>query len=264
LRKALIGAMIGALVFTAVAVAATQQNTITYTSTVKYKGKASKKKPKNTLYNGILAVRTSDQKQPNTAPLTEVFFAKQLKRNSAKFKSCKKSDFDAQPTIPAKCKKATVGGGSAKALVGKPGNPTTGPTPPASLQVPLKVQAINGPKGKTLFLAVNGGVATGNAWRAIPGKIVKQKGKFGFKVQFRVPPELQSPAPGSQVALTDFNVKVKTGRTVKIKKKKASYLQMTSCPKSKKLPTKVIGHFNQDDNSPGGGTKTDTGTMACH
>ena len=258
MRKALIGVMLGALVFTAVAFAASQQNTVDYTSKVKYKGKPTPKKPKNVTYTGILAIRTADEKQPNTAPLTELFIAKQLKTNGAKLKSCKKSDFDAQPTIPAKCSKATVGAGTASAYVGKPGNdPQT-----ESLFVPLKVKAINGPKGKTLYLAVFGGAATQNSWRAIPGKIVKlTSGKFGQKVGFRVPKELQEPVEGTQVALTDFNVKIKTKRKTK---RKRSYFVITSCPKSKRLPTKAIVHFNDDTNSAPAGTVTSKGNMSCH
>src|SRR4051794_1708401 len=113
--------MLGALVFAAVAVAATQSNTAEYTSTVKYKGKASPKKPKNVVYNGILHLSTTDEKQPDTSSPTELFVARQLKVNGAKLKSCKQTDFDAQPSIPAKCNKAIVGDGTAGALAGKPG-----------------------------------------------------------------------------------------------------------------------------------------------
>src|SRR4051794_28922386 len=144
--------MVGALVFAAAAWAAQQSNTVTYSSTVTYKGKGTKKKPKNVLYNGVLHVGTTDNKQPNTAPLTEVFFAKQLKNNGPKFKSCPKGAVDGKGTIPKKCNKAIVGDGTADALVGKPGNPTTGPG--ASLPAHLSVKALNGPKGKQIFLAV--------------------------------------------------------------------------------------------------------------
>src|SRR5215212_8683531 len=108
--------MLGALVFAAVAVASTQSNTASYISTVKYKGKATKKKQKNVVYNGVLHLSTTDKKQPNTSSPTELFIARQLKTNGAKLKSCKQSDFDTLPSIPAKCNKAIVGDGTAGAL----------------------------------------------------------------------------------------------------------------------------------------------------
>jgi hypothetical protein len=263
LRKALFGVVIGALVFTAVALAATQNNEVKYTSTVKYKGKPSAKKPKNVVYNGILHVSTSDNKQPNTAPLTELFIARQLKSNGKRLKSCPKGAIDGKASIPAKCSKAVVGGGSAGALVGKPGQPATGTG--ASFPATFTVKVVNGPKGKQLFLVLNG-AGTGNLNRVIAGKITKIKhGKFGLKVGFRVPKELQEPVPNNQAALTDFNVKVLTKRKAKVKHQKpASFFQVTKCPKGHKLPTKAVVHFNDDTNTQSAGTKTSRGTMTCH
>jgi gas vesicle protein len=256
LRKALFGVLIGALVFSAVAFAASQSNTVKYRSTVKYSGKATKKKPKNVKYTGILHIGTTNGAQPNTAPLTEVFFAKQLKNNAAKFKACPPKDIDGKATISKRCKKAVIGGGTAHALVGKAGST-------ASFPQDLKVVALNGPKGKAILLALTGG-ALGGSYRVINGKVTYLKGKFGYKVGFRVPHELQEPAPGSQIALTDFNVKINTSKTVKIKHKKASYLQMTGCPKSKKLPVRATVHFNDDNNQATSNTVTDNATMGCH
>src|SRR5215213_3852327 len=86
LRKAIFGVMIGALVFATAAWAAQQNNTFKYRSTAQYKGHPSKAKPKNLTYTGILDVGTEEGTQPNTAALTELFIAKQLKTNGSKFK----------------------------------------------------------------------------------------------------------------------------------------------------------------------------------
>src|SRR3954447_3717703 len=141
LRKALIGVLTGALFFAAVGVAiALTNNTVNYTSTLTQKGKA-KPAGTNTGYEGILSVGTTDGKQPNVAPLTEVYFAKGLKNNGPKFKSCSQKDIESPQSNknPAKCKKAIVGGGTADASVGTPG----------SNQTPqyLSVVALNGKKG---------------------------------------------------------------------------------------------------------------------
>jgi hypothetical protein len=255
LRKAIFGVVIGALVFAAAAWASQQDNQVSYTSTIKYKGKPTSKKPKNVLYTGILDVSGPDNTQPNTAPLTEVFFAKQLKNNAKKFPGCPQSQIDGKSSISAKCKKAQIGGGTADAEVGVPGGSNSFPQH-------LTVKAFNGVKGKQIMLALTGGVLQGT-YRVIPGPIKKTSGKFGYKVNFKVPKELQGQV-GSQIALTHFNVKIKPTKQVKIKKHKASYLQITSCPKSNKLPTKAIVHFNDDDGNPSSQTKTSTGTMTCH
>jgi hypothetical protein len=255
LRKAIAGVLIGALVFAAAAFAASQQDTVKYRSFLTYKGKASKKKPKNLTYRGVLAIRTKNQVQPDTAPLTELFIAKQIKSNGAKFAGCPPSDIDGKNTFTPRCKKAVVGGGTAKAMLGKTG--TAGGFP-----IDLKVTALNGPKGKSLLLALTGGVL-GEQYRVIPGKIKKLKGKYGFKIRFAVPKELREQA-GSQVALTDFDVKIKTKKTVKIKHKRASLFQITSCPKSKRLPVQAIVHFNDDSGSGHPQTVPNRSTMKCH
>jgi hypothetical protein len=235
--------------------AAQQSNTAKYRSTAKYKGKPSKKHPRNAFYTAILDIGTTDGKQPNTAPLTELFFAKELKNNGSKFKACPPADIDGKGTITPRCKKAQIGGGKANALFGAPGSST-------SLPQDLTVLAFNGPKGKSLLLALTGG-ALGQSYRVIPGKRKALKGKFGFKLGFRVPKELQGQL-GSQIALTHFNVKVKTKKTVRIKGKRASYLQVQNCPKSRRLPVKVVVHFNDDAGNPTSQTKTDTSKMKCH
>jgi hypothetical protein len=60
---------------------------------------------------------------------------------------------------------------------------------------------------------------------------------------------------------------VKIGKkTAKLKGKKVTYLQLKSCPSSKKVPTQTTVHF---DNSAGAGMPaagpdvTVNGTMAC-
>ena len=258
MRKAIFGVVIGALVFSAVALAATQSDQMKFTGSLKYSGHASKKKPKNARFRGILHVSTADNKQPDVSSPTELFFPKQLKNNGKKFKGCAQTAFDGKGTIPKKCSKAVVGGGTANALVGKPGN-----DPAQSLAAAFTVKVINGLKGKQIFLALIG-PGTGNVYRAIPGKVKYLKGKFGYKVTFRVPQELQTPVAGSQAALTDFDVKINSTRKVKVKHKKVSFFQVTSCPKSHKLPVKAVTHFHQDDNSPGGPTVSDPSTMKCH
>jgi len=275
LRKALLGAITGVLFFAIAAVAiALSNNTVTYNSTLT-PGKSTKF-GKNTAYEGILHVSTEDNKQPNTAPLTEVFFAKQIKNNAKLFPSCKASDIDGKSSVPAKCQKAVVGDGTASSLIGGPGyNPPPCSPPNCSIRQDLDVTAYNGNGGKQILLAVTGGPVTN---RVITGTIKPASGPFGYKVGFAVPADLQEQL-GAQIALTDFDVNISGTKTAvkkyKVKKKvkgkvkkvtkkaKVTYLQIKSCPSSGTVPNQAIVHFNNDDNSPGGPVVTATSDYAC-
>jgi|1186.fasta_scaffold92886_2 hypothetical protein len=231
------------MAFTAVAYAV--DNTLTYSAKVTFKGKPTTKKPVPAAYNGILHVDTNPQgEQPETAPVTSVFFAKGYKNNAAYFPFCNLSEIDGHQSLSAKCKKAIVGSGTASALAGSPGSPSA-----QSVREDLNVTAINGPKGKSFYLVLNSkpGAPVAITNRVVPGQLVKSSGAFAFLIRFTIPTDLQNQL-GLSISLTDFNVKVpSTLHTVKVKKKntKLSYLQLTSCKKS--LPVKAIAQFKDKD-----------------
>ena len=256
MRKVVIGALTGACFFTIVAVALAVTNTVSYTTTIKEKTKPKPGKPANLGYTATLDVGTTDGTQPDGASTNEIFLAKGYITNGKFFPSCKQSDIDGKTTVPAKCKKAVIGTGVASSKSGKPGNPP-------AISEDLKVTAYNGPKGKSILLAVtntNGPVGITN--RVIPGTLGAGGSGFAFSVTFKTPPDLQQQL-GVQIALTHFKVTIPSSKTVKVKGNKVSYLQLASCPKSKKLATKAVVHFNNDDGSPGGPTVTATGVYAC-
>ena len=248
----------GAAFFAVVAVAmASVTPTVSYTSPIKQKGKASKKKPANISYTGILDVKNSDSTQPDTAPTTTLYFAKQFKNNSKKFPSCNVSDIDGKQSIPAKCKKAIIGKGTAASQAGTPGQSSI-------INEPLTVTAVNGAKGKQILLVLNASSPVAVQNRVIPGKFGPGSGGFGYTVTFTVPADLQSQL-GLQISLVHFNVTINKTTTVKIKgkKQKISYLQLTSCPKSKKLPVRSVVNFNNDAGQPGGPTVQSDATTSC-
>jgi hypothetical protein len=241
-----------------VAVAYAVNNTVSYSGKVTYKGKPTKTKPVNMGYEGILHVGTDQAgQQPETAPTTTIYYAKGIKTNAKYFPFCNQSEIDGQPTFPAKCKKAIVGTGTAQALAGSSGG--TG-----SLPQYLTVTAVNGPKGKVIYLVLRnkpGSVDVPN--RVIPGTFVKSSGAFAFVNRFQIPPNLQNVA-GLDIALTDFDVKLPaTPRKVKVGKvfKKIGYLQLTTCKGN--LPAKAIVDFKDKDT---GQTKpvTATSSSKCH
>ena len=106
------------------------------------------------------------------------------------------------------------------------------------------------------------GVENGGFFLAQPGDLAAGKGPYGYRVDFKIPPDLQNQL-GLSIALTDFNVKISgTPRKVKIKGKtqKASYLQLTSCPGS--LPAKAIANF-KDANTGAQKPVTSTSSAKC-
>jgi hypothetical protein len=241
-------------------------NTVNYTVKLKKSGKPSKAKPAKLQYEGILDVGTSDGKQPNVAPDTTIYFAKQIVQGAKYFPKCNPKALDGKSSVPASCKKAVIGSGVATASAGSPGaaiNPV--------LSEQLKVTAYNGLRGKQILLSLNGSLPLAITNRVIVGTIGKGGGPYGYTVNFHVPTDLQF-QQGLQVALTHFDVTIKR-KTVKAKikgkKKTVPYLGLSACPKSHKLPTKTTVHFSQDSGAPGqapppgGPSVTSTGTMKC-
>jgi hypothetical protein len=244
-RRLVLLTAIAAMAITGVAYAVT--NTLTYSAKLTYKGKPTETKPANLAYTGTLHIDTDPAgNQPDTAPTTSVYFAKPIKNNAKYFPFCNKTEIDGQGTFPTKCNKAIVGTGTATALAGSPGSPAAN-----SVKEELTVKAVNGPKGKVLYLVLTSKpgapVAINN--RVVPGTVVKSSGPFGFLVRFDIPADLQSQL-GLSISLTDFLVKVSgTPRTLKVGRvnKKIAYLQLTSCKGS--LAVKAIAQFK--DSSTG-------------
>jgi hypothetical protein len=231
------------MAITAVAYAVT--DTVSYSAKYSKSGKPTKSKPANMSYTGILHVDTNPPgSQPETAPTTSIYYSKAVKNNAPYFPSCNQSEIDGASTFPSKCNKAIVGAGTASSLAGTPGSPSS-----QSVREDLTVKAVNGPKGKVIFLVLNSkpGAPVAITNRVVPGAVAKASGTFGFITKFAVPADLQSQL-GLSIALTDFNVKISgTPRKVKIKGKtqKVSYLQLTSCPGT--LPAKAIANFKDAD-----------------
>jgi hypothetical protein len=246
------------MAITGVAYAVT--DTLTYSGKITYKGKPTAKKPANTAYTGTLHIDTNPPgSQPDTAPTTLVYFSKSLKNNAPYFPSCTSAEIDGKPAFPSKCNKAIIGSGTATALAGTPGSPGA-----QSVKEDLSVKAVNGPKGKVLYLVLtsNPGAPVAINNRIVPGTVQKQSGAFGFLLRFDIPADLQSQL-GLSISLTDFVVKVSgKPRTVKVKgvSTKLAYLQLTSCKGS--LPVKATAQFK--DSATGAVTPvTSTSTAKC-
>jgi hypothetical protein len=125
-RIALLAVVVGALAAAATAWAVT--NTVSYTVTLKKatSGKPTAKKPVRVAYNAKLKIDTDPAgQQPDTAPVTSIYFPKQIRQNSKLLPGCSVADIDGKPSMPAKCSKGKVGTGTASALAGSPGSPAS-------------------------------------------------------------------------------------------------------------------------------------------
>jgi hypothetical protein len=242
-RRLVLLTAVAVMAITGVAYAVT--NTLSYSSKLSFKGKPTKAKPVNLAYTGTLHIDTDPAgQQPETAPVTSVYFSKAIVNNAKYFPFCNRGEIDGQTTFPAKCNKAKVGTGTATALAGSPGNPNS-----QSVKEDLNVTVVNGVSGKSLYLVLNSqpGAPVGIQNRVVPGTVVKSSGAFGFLVRFNIPQDLQTQL-GLSISLTDFLVKISsTPKKVKVGRvfKKIAYLQLSSCKGS--LPVKAISAFKDKD-----------------
>ena len=256
-RIALLSAAVGLLVFAAAAWALT--NTVSYSVTLKKAGaKPTPKKPSKLGYNAVLHIDTDPPgSQPNTAPVTSIYFAKQIQQNSKLVPSCKLTDIDGKDSMPAKCNKAKVGTGTAKALAGSPGQDASG-----SINESLNVTFVSGgPKQILLVLNSDPSAPVKITNRVVPGDLASSDDPaFGYRVDFKIPADLQEPVAGIKVALTDFKVQLPPKSfPVKVKHKKTtvSYLQLTGCPAAG-LPVRAIAHFIDENGQPAGDVTNDS------
>lgn len=191
----------------------------------------TKKKPRGVKLAIRLSATTTGGLPPATSK-AEVFLPKELKLNGSKFASCTAAILNNSNQGPSKCPKGSkVGSGSARAIV-------------VGQQVPIKVTAFNGPKGRSLLLYLQAsGIA--NIEQALEGKLSRSGG--GNKLTVPIPAALQQPLPGVFAPLVDFSTSLRASTKVKKKgakkKVKVNFLELNGCPSSKKLPFKSINTY---------------------
>ena len=245
-RIALALVVVGALVAAATAWAAVT-NTVSYKVTLKPTGKGTKKKPAALMYKAVLHIDTDPPgQQPDTSSHTTIQFPTLIKQNAKLLPKCSQADIDGKPTVPAKCKAAQVGTGTASALAGSPGQDKS-----QSIKEDLSVKLYNGgPTRVLLVLNASSPVQIQNA--VVPGVLGPGAAGYGYSVDFQVPANLQNNT-GLWVALTDFNVTIQpANKVVKVKGKntKVSYLQLTgSCSG---LTSKATAYFIDDQGADAG------------
>jgi hypothetical protein len=246
LRRFLLLVFAAVLALTVGVAYAAVTETYEYTASGSHKGTPSKAKPANFKYSSTIKVDTDPSgQQPETLAQTAVFFDKGIKTNGAYWPFCNKTEIDGKPSLPAKCAKAVVGSGTTVSFAGSPGSPKSG-----SVREDLILKAINGPKGKSLYIVVTSapGAPVAISNRVVPGVMQKSSGPYGFVVRWTIPEDLQEQL-GLKISLTDLKLtvpatvrKIKVGTTFK----RASFLQLTAC-KGGKMAVKSEAKFKDVD-----------------
>jgi hypothetical protein len=259
-RIALIAAM---ALFATAATAWAVTNTLTYSATLKKAGSAkpTAKKPVNVGYNALLHIDTDPTgSQPDIAPVTTIYFPKQIKQNAKPWPGCKMAEIDGQTTFPSKCNRAIVGTGTATAYAGSPGHPVG-----ESVKEDLTVKAVNETGGKRILLVLTSApgapVAINN--RVVPGALGSASGNFSYKVAFTIPDDLQNQL-GLSIALADFKVNIgNKAKEIKVsgRKFKAGYLQLTGCPAGGTVPIRAVATFKDENGVTS--EKTSDSTAKC-
>jgi hypothetical protein len=246
-RRIALLAAVALLVTAATAWAVT--NTVSYSVTLKKVGKkaGTKKKPVRVGYNAVLHIDSDPAgQQPDIAPVTTIFFPKEIKQNAKYIPSCTQAEIDGQSTFPSKCNKAKVGTGTATALAGSPGSPAGN-----SVKEDLNVVAVNGNKGKQILLVLNSapGAPVAISNRVVPGDLGPGKDGFAYTVAFKIPDDLQMQL-GLSIALTDFKVNITNKAfTRKVGKRKVpfGYLELVGkCPAAG-VPIKAVAQFRDEN-----------------
>jgi hypothetical protein len=262
MRKLLIPAL-AALVAIAVAGIAYAANVYTVDGDTKPHGKGSAAKPLPVSLDFDYTVADSDPANRGI-PVQKYFIgAEGLVTYPSEFPTCSGGTSGANNPDPAAaakaCKKARVGGGIIKALVGTRTNPTS------SANCVLELNLYNlkpgsygdaGKIGKTggLAIRIDGDpppppsiddqfkgqcLAAQHAAILAPYKTVKIKGVKSSELQFTVPPELLHPAQGLDVTVRDVTSSIKKivskkAITIKGKKRKVGFYSAIGCKGGKR------------------------------
>ena len=262
MRKLLIPAL-AALVAIAVAGIAYAANVYTVDGDTKPHGKGSAAKPLPVSLDFDYTVADSDPANRGI-PVQKYFIgAEGLVTYPSAFPTCSGGTSGANNPDPAAaakaCKKARVGGGIIKALVGTRTNPTS------SANCVLELNLYNlkpgsygdaGKIGKTggLAIRIDGDpppppsiddqfkgqcLAAQHAAILAPYKTVKIKGVKSSELQFTVPPELLHPAQGLDVTVRDVSSSIKKivskkTITIKGKKRKVGFYSAVGCKGGKR------------------------------
>jgi hypothetical protein len=201
------------------------------------------KKPKAVTLNVTTRTIAAAGQNADITQKVDLIFPGQFQFNGAKFPSCTKAILDRDKSTTNCPKGSKVGKGSADGVAA---------TALGNVNVNLKVEALNAPRGKQILLFVSAQTPL-----RVNGTLVGTLSKVGknTKITFVVPANLQQPVPGIKAALTRFQTSV--GGIYKKSGKRYSFVATTGCPSNKKWAFSGKAYFDT------GATSSASTTVAC-
>jgi hypothetical protein len=231
---------------------------LSYVSSTRQSGKPVRGRPANLAYRASFDLKTGDGTQPATISTIQISFPRQVVSNARHFPSCEAPELEGISPVPPSCIRALVGSGSGIAEIGGAG------TAPALIDHPA-IDIYNGDRGRRLLFVLRTGSPVPLVQRVIAAPF-SRNARGDLSATLQMPPDFSSQL-GLQIVLTHVDVAFSSRKTMKVKRhrkrQKVSYLQLASCPRSRKLPVKAVLSFNQDDGQPGGPTLMSTATARC-
>ncbi len=151
---------------------------------------------------------------PPTTKKATLFFPKGSQWNGDLFPKCSGSSISSAKSTEDCPEGSIIGKGKA-----------AGAAPGGISQNDLTIVVANG--GKSTVNMFVEGTSPLRIQSNIEAKIKKITGKYGIRLEVPIPQNLQEPAPGVPVAITNFEVSV--GKAAKIKGKKRGIIEITRC-----------------------------------
>lgn len=241
MRKLFIAALAVAAL-AAVVTVAYAANVYTVDGSTSKPGKGSKAKPIPTGIELDFTVTETDSSKRATVVEKYSLGSEGLVTNPKNFPKCAFSDLDNEPSPPAKCKKALVGGGLVKNAAGPSNDQSLSSSTPCNLKLTLYNS------GRGMILRLDGGPPVPPSFEsdkvgcllpihtAINGRFVKRKigGVTASDFVFTVPQNLKHPLAGvdNSVRRSDNIIKL---RDVRKDGKRRGFYEKVGCKGGKRL-----------------------------
>lgn len=205
----------------------------------------SKRTPRTHSLRVRTGTRDTTGAQPPTTTRARIYFPRGARFNGARFRDCSSSRINAAKSTADCSSRAVVGDGEAAGLA--PG-PIT--------QDDLEITLVNGVDGKYVNLFVEG-TSPLRIQSNIKATLRKLRSStYSYRLDVPIPKNLQEPAPGVPVAITNFDVTVDRER-VRSRGKTYGYVESTSCPSNRRWKFKGVFEYTT------GQRATVTDTVRC-
>jgi hypothetical protein len=158
--------------------------------------------------------------QPPTLTRAVILFPRGATANGRLFTSCQPATL--QQRGPSGCPRSSrLGSGRAEGKVG-------------DLVVPAEVDVFNGPRGRSVLFWIEARQPVSIRAAVVAPLRRLRGGRYGYRLTFPVPDNIQQPVPGLETGVTLFRVKV--GATRMVRGRRRGYIETHACPRSGRAP----------------------------